>query len=278
MKSSLSIVTILLLLFSVFTSCKQQTAKQRLISKIENYNIDTIEAKPVDISTLDSAGLFRQSVDEVLRHYPEMYHAMDNATHAYNTWIKAERLFIERDFVGKNSKALQVFAQNAASLDNRFLQLNFIKPLKSIIIDDAEASAFENTKLTMTLDEKYVKSCYRTTMYAICDGIQNSTDDYSSDEMRTACERARLAWNDYINATNNLIASMPSECQPAMIIAMREIVNLHIIDLHNCYIQYWAPNHQVPLLNDTSSDEDLESSSFEALSLLRWMKSSNNNK
>ena len=54
-----------------------------LIANIEGYGIDTIAVEPGD--TLCSA-----RVDEVLRHYPEFYHAAKKAKKAYDEWRQME--------------------------------------------------------------------------------------------------------------------------------------------------------------------------------------------
>ena len=54
-----------------------------LIANVEGYGIDTIAVEPGD--TLCSA-----RVDEVLRHYPEFYHAAKKAKKAYDEWQKME--------------------------------------------------------------------------------------------------------------------------------------------------------------------------------------------
>ena len=54
-----------------------------LIANIEGYDIDTIAVEPGD--TLCSS-----RVDEVLRHYPEFYHAAKKAKKAYDEWQKME--------------------------------------------------------------------------------------------------------------------------------------------------------------------------------------------
>ena len=54
-----------------------------LIANIEGYGIDTIAVEPGD--TLCSA-----RVDDVLRHYPEFYHAAKKAKKAYDEWQAME--------------------------------------------------------------------------------------------------------------------------------------------------------------------------------------------
>ena len=54
-----------------------------LIANIEGYGIDTIAVEPGD--TLCSA-----RVDDVLRHYPEFYHAAKKAKKAYEEWQQME--------------------------------------------------------------------------------------------------------------------------------------------------------------------------------------------
>ncbi len=84
---SLSVVVSLAL---VLTSChfykeeKDDTHQEEdLIANIEGYGIDTIAVEPGD--TLCSA-----RVDDVLRHYPEFYHAAKKAKKAYDEWRELE--------------------------------------------------------------------------------------------------------------------------------------------------------------------------------------------
>ena len=57
--------------------------EEDLIANIEGYGIDTIAVEPGD--TLCSA-----RVDDVLRHYPEFYHAAEKAKKAYEEWQEME--------------------------------------------------------------------------------------------------------------------------------------------------------------------------------------------
>lgn len=267
MKSKILLFTILLATLTFFAACKKQSTKQRLLSEIENFQIDTIKAKPVDTANMDRADSCRYRADGVLRHYPEMYHATDDVTKTYNLWLEQERDFIQKVFVGKDSKTQTIFTKNTENLNRRLELLNFIEPLTAIIIDGAEAASFSDTKLTNTPDEKAITECYRTIMLRIRSGIKNSNDDYSSDEMRTACEKARRYWLNYISSINELIGTMPAGCQPAMQQSIRNIICMHAIDLHNCYVQYWFNGQPGFILKDDCTQETFDSSTFDALNL-----------
>ena len=84
---SLSVVVSLALML---TSCHYYTEEkdgthqeEDLIANIEGYGIDTIAVEPGD--TLCSA-----RVDDVLRYYPEFYHAAKKAKKAYDEWQELE--------------------------------------------------------------------------------------------------------------------------------------------------------------------------------------------
>ena len=84
---SLSVVVSLAMML---TSChyykeeKDNTHQEEdLIANVEGYGIDTIAVEPGD--TLCSA-----RVDDVLRHYPEFYHAAEKAKKAYEEWQELE--------------------------------------------------------------------------------------------------------------------------------------------------------------------------------------------
>lgn len=262
----------LLLALSLFTACKKQDTKHRLLTEIEHYNIDTIKAKPVDMASMDRADSCRYRADEVLRKYPEMFHATDDVTKKYKLWLEQERDFITKVFVGKDSKTKAIYSKNTQRLSQRLEQLNFIEPLTAVIIDGADASSFSSTKLTTTPDEKAITDCYRTIMFRIGSGIDSSKNDYSSDEMRTACERARRSWLKYIQATDEILQALPEECRPAMQQGIRNIICLHAIDLRNCYAQYWLDRQPEFILKDDCTQEAFEASDYTVLNMCKVME------
>lgn len=272
MKSFLKISIFFVSALSLFTACKQQNTKQRLLSEIENYHIDTIKAKPVDTANMNRADSCRYRADEVLRKYPEMYHATDDVTKTYNLWMEKEKDFIQKVFVGKDTQSQAIFAKNREKLNSRLQRLNFIEPMTAIIIDGAQTASFADTKLTTTPDETAMTQCYRQIMLRIRSGVKSSKNDYSSDEMRSACEVARRAWLNYINSIDELMATLPAECQPAMQQGMSNIICLHAIDLRNCYVQYWHSSEPGFILKDDCPQKLFESSNYEALNFCESME------
>ena len=80
-----AVVSLALMLTSCYFYKEKDDAHQEedLIANIEGYGIDTIAVEPGD--TLCSA-----RVDDVLRHYPEFYHAAKKAKKAYVEWQEME--------------------------------------------------------------------------------------------------------------------------------------------------------------------------------------------
>lgn len=248
----------------IICSCKDKSPQQKMLTEIEHYNIDTIKAKPIDTAHMDRADSCRYRADNVLRKYPEMYHATDQVTTAYRKWADLERDFIQKVFVGKDRTTNATFSKARTRLDHRLQQLNFIEPLTAIIIDGQ--STFADTKLTATPDDKAVTEYYRKPMFMIRDGISDTKTEYSTDEMRSACEKARRAWLDYIHSTDILLKTMPDDLRPIMQQAVRNIVCLHAIDLRNCYAQYWFNGQPGFVLKDDCPQDVFDASSYEALS------------
>lgn len=271
MKKILSFVILSFALLTLFTACKKQDTKQQMISNVEHLKYDTIVAKPVDVASMNRADSCRYRADNVLRRYPEMYYATDHLTEAYKTWEAQERDFVEKVFVGKGRKNKSILAKNAQKLSNRMEQLNFIEALTAIVIDGADAEAFKNTNLSNVSDEKLMTECYRKIFFSIHDGIKSSNDDYSSDEMRTACEQARRSWLNYIKATDELLGTMPADVRAPMQQAIHNIICLHAIDLRNCYVQYWHENIPGFVLNDNCEEEQFEAADYTALKMRPWL-------
>lgn len=274
MSRYLSYIIILTLSFA-FVGCKQKSTKQSLIEDVEQFHIDTIEAKPVDTNNMTDAQRCRYRADEVLRKYPELYHATDKVQKLYDKWEERERIFIETVFVNKQKKVASVFQKNEKKLNARFDKKNFIFPLCAVLSDDTENTNLVSLPLQITDDEKTYTDVYREITFAIPDAIKSSDKSYSTDELRTAAEKARRAWLEYINAMPDFINELPEQCRDRMMTALLRIKTLQLIDLKNCYGNYWLSGKQGWLLPDDAPQDRVDNA--EMLGLHMWGVNENEN-
>lgn len=268
----LSYIIILTLSFT-FIGCKQKNTKQQLINEIEHYRIDTIEAKPVDTNNMTDAQRCRYRADEVLRKYPEMYHAADKVQKKFDRWKEQELIFIDRVFVNKDKEHAAVYRKQEKILLERLDKLNFIYPLCAVLCDDAETDGNVSARNDASdADNEEANSPYRKIMFIVNDGIKESAATYSTDEMRSAVEKARRAWTDYMSVMPELLKTMPEQCVPYMENAIETFKRLHDVDLHNCYLTYWSNIKPAWLLKDDCTDEQLSTSNYEALKMCEWCR------
>jgi len=82
--------TLSIIAATVLTACGgNQQKHNRLIATADHYAIDTVAVAPEDTVVSPAA-------DEVLRRYPELYHATKQARKAYNAWAE-QQLMAELD-------------------------------------------------------------------------------------------------------------------------------------------------------------------------------------
>lgn len=162
----------------LFTACggkQERTAKSsQLREVVEQFGIDTIKATPSDT-------ICNNSIDEVLRHYPELYHATKKAKKAYDAWT-------------------------GMSTDSRLR----IKPTMmdvTTILDEAlfgtnESQVDDAWQHLSTIDSLYIQALVN---------IPNGTSD--TDVRKSAIGRMRKAWQAYIQQLQKMEPAIPENCR-----------------------------------------------------------------
>ena len=169
---SLSAVVSLALML---TSChyykeeKDDTHQEEdLIANIEGYGIDTIAVEPGD--TLCSA-----RVDDVLRHYPEFYHAAKKAKKAYDEWQEMEA----KARVGTKTQVMSVDA----------------------ILNDALYGPDNIAEIGQWPDMTPIDSAYFKLI------------DKSGAKRKSAIGHARRAWLSYQERLQKMAQTVPEQCR-----------------------------------------------------------------
>ena len=149
-------------------------ASSRLIESAEQLGIDTIEAVPGD--TLCNA-----TVDEVLRHYPELYHATRKAQKAYDIWVASSKT---------SSLALRPAVMDVAAI------------LEEALFDGEAADADSAWQYLPTIDSLYIQAIVN---------IPSGTAD--TDQRKSAIGRTRKAWQAYVKQLQAMESAVPEDCR-----------------------------------------------------------------
>ena len=139
-----------------------------LIANIEGYGIDTIAVEPGD--TLCSA-----RVDDVLRHYPEFYHAAKKAKKAYDEWREMEA----EARVGTKTQVMSVDA----------------------ILNDALYGADDSAEVGEWPDMAPIDSAYFKLI------------GQSGLKRKSAIGHARRAWISYQERLRQMAQTVPQQCR-----------------------------------------------------------------
>ena len=142
--------------------------EEDLIANIEGYGIDTIAVEPGD--TLCSA-----RVDDVLRHYPEFYHAAKKAKKAYDEWQEMEA----RARVGTKTQVMSVDA----------------------ILNDALYGPDNIAEIGQWPDMTPIDSAYFKLI------------DQSVPKRKSAVGHARRAWLSYQERLQKMAQTVPEQCR-----------------------------------------------------------------
>ena len=145
-----------------------------MIENVQQMGIDTIEAVPGDT-------LCNTTVDEVLRHYPELYHATKNAKKAYDIWVATandSRLKVKTSVMDVSTLLDEsLFGSNAIDTDSAWQHLP-------------------------TIDSLYVQAI-----------VNIPSGSPETDQRKTAIGRMRKAWQAYVLLLQTMEPTIPEDCR-----------------------------------------------------------------
>lgn len=161
----------------LLTACggkkERTTTSSQLIEQVEQFGIDTIEAKPGET-------LCSNSVDGVLRHYPELYHATQKAVKAYDTWLETAK---------EARLKIQPQAMNVTTL------------LDEALFGDEATDADSAWQHLPTIDSLYIQAIV---------SIPSGQPD--TDKRKSAIGRMRKAWQAYAQQLQDMTPTIPKDC------------------------------------------------------------------
>lgn len=152
---------------------KQRAAtSSQLIENVQQMGIDTIEAVSGDT-------LYNTTVGEVLRHYPELYHATKKARKAYDVWVTASkdcRLKLKPSLIDVSTILDEsLFGSETIDADSAWQHLT-------------------------TIDSLYIQA------------IVNIPSGMSDTDLRkTAIGRMRKAWQNYVQQLQAMESAIPED-------------------------------------------------------------------
>ena len=174
-KTIILIVFTMLLLSACGGKKEHHTTSAQLIEQVEQFSIDTIVTKPGDT-------LVNNTVDGVLRHYPELYRATQKAVKAYDKWVeisKVSGLKVKPETLNVNALLDEtLFGENTQDADSAWQYLPVI-------------------------DSLYIQALVN---------IPSGQSD--TDTRKSAIGRTRRAWLTYAENLQALQPTLPEECRP----------------------------------------------------------------
>lgn len=212
-----------------FASCanRQQKKKEILLETIEKYHVDTI-----DVANKELMGT--ESLDEILRHYPELYHAAEKARVTYKKWNEMENEMISVVFVGSATQRKLKAEKYAQHLQSRLYEYNVTTLLEYTLL----SAGSEEKGDAEWVDDTEISDFYLSLITKVKSDL-NSTDEHkSTDEIKSSIGHARRAWNEYTKAIKNVLQAVPAEAQTLYIHAYNQLVQQHLTDLRHHYVEY----------------------------------------
>lgn len=246
------------------SSCKSEEkkhadAKQELIDNISHYGIE-----PVD--TTGKAPLASADANDVLVHYPEFYHAIENAKKLHAEWAENERKMISIAFVGKSAKRVAETRKQAAALDSVIEARSITRQLDYVLFEDKKVESEEWT------DNSATSELYLAIMAKVANGLNETADHAKSDDIRTSIGFARRMWADYAKSLRKVYQSVPEPSRARYIKAVNGIVRHHYVDLLNRYYNYTESENPGWLLPYDATDEQISQFEFQGYKNLDWFQ------
>lgn len=173
-KPIILIVFTMLLLSACGGKKEHHTTSAQLIEDIQQFGIDSIEVTAGDT-------LVGTTVDQVLRHYPELYHATEKAKESYVQWTE----------LAKNAQL---------KINPNVMDIAVI--LEESFFDTKAVDADSAWQYLTTIDSLYIQALV---------SVPSSNAD--TDQQKSAIGRTRKAWQAYTKQLQRMTAVVPENCR-----------------------------------------------------------------
>ena len=173
-KPIILIVFAMLLLSACGGKKGHHTTSAQLIEDVQKFGIDSIEVTAGDT-------LVGTTVDQVLRHYPELYHATEKAKESYVQWTE----------LAKNAKL---------KINPNVIDIAVI--LEESFFDTKAVDADSAWQYLTTIDSLYIQALV---------SVPSSNAD--TDQQKSAIGRTRKAWQAYTKQLQRMTAIVPENCR-----------------------------------------------------------------
>lgn len=168
----LTVISLLLLTACGGTQHRQSKTPSQLVETADEYGYDTIALKKND--TLCNA-----VVDNVLRHYPEFYHATRNAKKAFEHWKKQEQI---------------------ARLKTKPEIMDISHILDEMLNSNKKVSTESSWLSKSKIDSLYIQ---------LIVNVPEKKEGVDIDSRKSEIGRSRKAWLTYIEQLQNITQTVP---------------------------------------------------------------------
>ena len=173
----------ILLIFACGGKKERSATSSQLVENVQQFGIDTIQTVPSDT-------LCNNSVDEVLRHYPELYHATQKAKKAYDNWSTLS---------------------NESGLKAKPATIDISKILDETLFGNKPLDTDNTWQYLTVIDSLYIQAL-----------VNVPSGQSDTDKQKTAIGRTRKAWLSYIKQLQAMEATIPEECQQRYLSTIKE--------------------------------------------------------
>ncbi len=199
-----------------------------MIEEIESFHVDTIVQSPEEAKEYPS-------MYDVLRKYPELFHAAENAQKEYDKWVEMERMMISTALIGKDNSQEQMAEQKSAAFDACMKAVDVRNALSDAITRDDIADGS-----TVWVDNEKILNEYINIMSEVPDGMKDSESSFSTDEVKSSIGRARKRWEQYFNQVTQMAEAIPAQYRAQFIYLFNIQCKQHLADLKNRYCDYYS--------------------------------------
>ena len=168
-------VCAVLLLLGCGGKKERKATSSQLIGQVEQFSIDTIVTTPGDT-------LVNNTVDGVLRHYPELYRATQKAVKAYDKWV-------------------EILKVSGLKVKPETLHINNL--LDETLFGENTQDADSTWQYLPVIDSLYIQAL-----------INIPSGQPDTDSRKSAIGRTRRAWKTYAEHLQSLQSTLPEECRP----------------------------------------------------------------
>ncbi len=205
--------------------------KNALVEDIESFGVDTIVQSPEEAKDFPS-------LYDILRRYPELFHATEKAEKEFDKWVVDEKSMIDKVIIANGKSEQEYSTKHEPELEAAVGAMDVRNALQIALTDPTYTNVAD-----VWVDNEIIMQEYLQILSSVDENPElESLSQEERNNLKSEVGHARKSWKAYMDKVIEITPAVPDDYRGVYISCFNNIMRQHLADLRNRYCEYVKGN------------------------------------